>query len=111
MLKVLIFPSYGNNKTSIELEDLMNKYPFPENRYNSEIIDFIEKTYPSIEYYPSLYTTNYQIDNKLISITEVDDNRPWKIEDYDGSEYIQYLDYNIIDKKSNYCDYISKSIY
>ena len=110
MLKVLTFPSYGN-KTPIELEDLMNKYTFPENRYNSKIIDFIEKTYTPIGYYKSSHTTNYQIDNVLISIQEVDNSRPWKIENYDGSEYIQYLDYKIIDENSNYCDYISTSIY
>jgi hypothetical protein len=42
---------------------------------------------------------------ELISIVEVDTSRPWKIENYDGAEYIQYLDYEVKHKDINYCDY------
>lgn len=38
-------------------------------------------------------------------IKEVDTSRPWKIEEYDGAEYIQYLDYEVKYKDINYCDY------
>lgn len=37
------------------------------------------------------------------SIVDVDTTRPWTIEEYDGAEYIQYLDENkLIDKELNY---------
>ena len=45
----------------------------------------------------------FKIDYNIIRLVEVDTSRPWTILDYDGAEYIQYLDYNVIDKESNYC--------
>lgn len=37
------------------------------------------------------------------SIVEVDTTRPWTIEEYDGAEYIQYLDENkLVDEELNY---------
>lgn len=37
------------------------------------------------------------------SIVDVDITRPWTIEEYDGAEYIQYLDENkLVDKELNY---------
>lgn len=44
-----------------------------------------------------------KIINIFVSIIEVDVSRPWTILEYDGSEYIQYLDHTCIDKKANYC--------
>lgn len=46
----------------------------------------------------------FKVDKHIIMLVEVDTSRPWTILDYDGSEYIQYLDYNIIDKEANYCE-------
>lgn len=39
----------------------------------------------------------------IVIITEVDTSRPWTILEYDSSEYIQYLDYDVINEKANYC--------
>ncbi len=41
----------------------------------------------------------------MVNIIEVDISRPWTICEYDGSEYIQYLDYDIINQKANYCKF------
>ena len=40
--------------------------------------------------------------NLVCSIVDVDIDRPWCIESYDGSEHIQYLDYAPIDEKMNF---------
>ena len=45
----------------------------------------------------------FRVGNNIIVLEEVDISRPWTILDYDGAEYIQYLDYDIIDAESNYC--------
>ncbi len=37
-----------------------------------------------------------------VYVAEVDTSRPWTIRDYDGSESIDYLDYEFIDKNLNY---------
>ena len=44
-------------------------------------------------------------DNIVCKIVDVDTSRPWTIETYDGAEYIQYLDYNVVNKELNYCTY------
>lgn len=37
------------------------------------------------------------------TIQEVDTSRPWTIEEYDGAEYIKYLDgYELVDSECNY---------
>ena len=45
----------------------------------------------------------FRVGNNIIMLEEVDTSRPWTILDYDGAEYIQYLDFDVIDKESNYC--------
>jgi antirestriction protein len=39
-----------------------------------------------------------------LEIVEVDTSRPWHITDYDGVESIEYLDYEIIDPTTYYCE-------
>lgn len=122
-MKVLLFTSYGGNGTTKDMRWLLKKYPFPKNRVG-EIINYIENnaislTKENIEDYlktnknhigkltenNNIYYYIYDEEInclKSISIEDVDNNRPWKISEYDGSEYIQYLDYEIIDKELNY---------
>ena len=45
----------------------------------------------------------FRVGNNIIMLLDVDTSRPWTILDYDGAEYIQYLDFDIIDAESNYC--------
>lgn len=52
-------------------------------------------------------TTNesiYEYNKGFYYIVEVDTTRPWRITDYDGLEYVQYLDYIVIDEELNYCE-------
>jgi hypothetical protein len=46
----------------------------------------------------------FKEDNVILSIVDVDTSRPWGIETYDGSEYVQYLDFSYIDKSINFCE-------
>ena len=58
--------------------------------------------------YPGSTSTSrtylFKEDGVTVHIVDVDTTRPWAIESYDGAEYIQYLDYNIIDKNINFCE-------
>jgi hypothetical protein len=40
-----------------------------------------------------------------VTIIDVDVTRPWTIATYDGAEYIQYLDYVVVNEDINYCKY------
>ena len=37
-------------------------------------------------------------------VEDVDTTRPWHFGEYDGSEYVEYLDYEVVDKEFNYCE-------
>lgn len=50
--------------------------------------------------------TMYEYNKQFYYIFDVNTNRPWTIQDYDGIEYIKYLDYIVQDKELNYCTYI-----
>lgn len=45
----------------------------------------------------------FRVGNNVIMLVDVDTSRPWTILDYDGAEYIQYLDFDVVDVESNYC--------
>lgn len=45
----------------------------------------------------------YEKSKSTAQLVEVDINRPWTIEEYDGAEYIEYLDYDVIDETYNFC--------
>ena len=46
---------------------------------------------------------SYDFDSYKIYVADVDTTRPWRIDEYDGWEGIQYLDYDVIDEEFNYC--------
>lgn len=46
----------------------------------------------------------YEYNKQFYYIFDVDTTRPWRITDYDGLEYVQYLDYIVIDEEFNYCE-------
>ncbi|MBO5712035.1 MAG: hypothetical protein J6R47_04280 [Acholeplasmatales bacterium] len=50
-----------------------------------------------------LPTRCFRVGDNVIMLVDVDTSRPWTILEYDGSEYIQYLDFNVVDAESNYC--------
>lgn len=101
-MEILLFIDYGPNKLTKELQEEINKYPFPLCR--AKIVDFIE-TYGQhfeLSCY-SDYDAVYKLANSFYGIQNVDINRPWHIAEYDGKEYVEYLDYDVIDEKMNYC--------
>ena len=130
-VNVLIFNGYGAPVMSHKLCKLLinEKVSFPLNRIISEerLKEIKQKARDIIDYsrLKSLKEQCQESENKVIrftdnqfyfynenskyihpfSIVEVDTSRPWKIEEYDGAEYIQYLDYIVINEEINYCDY------
>ena len=130
MAKVLIFNGYGNEIHTKEMEKIMLPLGYPRGRIN-EICNYIEKVAikcdlnvyseweefvellknnpENIYYFADFDETQYFIyDSEFghhckFKIVDVDTSRPWEIQEYDGAEYIQYLDYNVIDKEFNYC--------
>jgi hypothetical protein len=103
-LKILLFRSFGSHTFSKELKNILLRKKFPENRTGA-IINHLEKQGEVVireegGYWIKAYDEFY-------FIAEVDTSRPWTILEYDGSEYIQYLDYKVIHKDLNYCKFIS----
>ena len=127
-MKVIIFNGYGFVPVSDKIAEFMNKSSFPLNRTDKKLIKYIEENSKKV----NMSTPSFSIVKELkqskeklikvdkdqyycysnikevpcaIRIVEVDISRPWTIEDYDGAEYIQYLDYIIENKEINYCKY------
>ena len=130
-MKVLLFIDYGPSYPTEEMQKIMDKYEFPYNRIG-EIVEYIEnnselvvdisassllktkhhigKLYCSLgDVYGCCAETNkpswFASVNPIssIQIADVDTTRPWCIDNYDGKEYIKYLDYNVVNEDINYC--------
>lgn len=97
-MKVALFIDYGPNILTKELKEKLKKYEFPQCRIN--IVDYIEEHGEFISKHDNIY----KLSNSLYSIVDVDISRPWRITSYDGSEYVEYLDYNVVNKELNYCE-------
>ena len=116
-MKVLIFNSYGGRIPTIIK-------PFVKRgiKWRTEdVIKFIEQAAVNpcgmaphsiktkiVKYYASdknRVTYLFNEDRVTCEIVDVDTSRPWTITTYDGAEYIQYLDYDVIDEPLNYCEY------
>ena len=95
-MKIALFIDYGPNNITKELMEEIRKHPFPRCRVN--IVSFIQKNGKLVD-----ETRNvYELGCSLYEVKDIDISRPWTIEEYDGSEYVQYMDYKIIDEKLNY---------
>lgn len=130
-MKVLLFTSYGGYAATPRMKEILNKYKGIYSRIG-EIVDYVENNhilchsskhievekelknnseliikYEDIQRFKGcqiykVYSTDVY-GTSSFSIVEVDTTRPWTIEEYDGAEYIQYLDENkLIDKELNY---------
>lgn len=105
-IKVLVFNNYGANVVPSALKKVMDKNTFPKNRIG-KVIEYIESNYKPISNEDGIvqYNVKTNKEQSYFCIKTVDISRPWKIEEYDGAEYIQYLDIVTIDKELNYCNY------
>ena len=119
-MQVIIMTSYGNERLPKEFKA---DYSNPLWRMDNDLINRIESKdwilvddYMNINSRTSFYKINiengvkyvYPTPNGYLSfitfeIVDVDISRPWCVEEYDGSEYIKYLDdYMCINKELNY---------
>ncbi len=99
-MKVLVCRGYGSHSFNKELKCKLSQSKFPKNRVG-KIIKYLEEQGEVVLRQDNGYWIKAY--DEFYFIAEVDTSRPWTILDYDGSEYIQYLDYDIIDKDMNYC--------
>jgi hypothetical protein len=97
-IKIVLIQDYGFPEPD---EDIRNKLEGDNlliNRTDKDLIKYIEEKGTEIS------DSYYRLNDNFFFIIEVDTSRPWTIEvDNDGSNYIQYLDYQIIDSDTNYC--------
>lgn len=120
-MKVVLFQSYGINQGNTKIAEYLNSKPFPENRIG-DIVDFIEST--SQELPPDTFVNElssldkdeifrlqdniylyFDFDSRVhgLTIVDVDINKPWTIDDYDGSERIKYFEpIKLCNKEMNY---------
>lgn len=102
-LKVLLFANYGlQTITDKTVKGMLTKNCKPKNR-TGKIVELLEKQGEIISHQNGGYWIKTY--DEFYFIAEVDTSRPWTILEYDGAEYVQYLDYSIIDKNLNYCEF------
>ena len=119
-IKVLLFTSHVGVTLNNEMKKIIQGKDFVEGRIAvveyveshaekvnaSSTYDIIEKTRdPEKIYFVKDTYFIYNNNVKCLScmkIVDVDISRPWCIKEYDGAEYIQYLDYTIVNKELNY---------
>lgn len=102
-MKILLFKTYAGNKVDKELKEKLSTNNFPLNRVGT-IVDYIEQQGKLVSRYPE--GNYYQFKTgETYFIEEVDISRPWTILEYDGSEYIQYLDYEVVEESIGYCKF------
>lgn len=130
-MKILLFTGYGGGAATPQMKEILNKYSgirarigeivdYVENNHvlyhssnfikaekelknNKELIIKFEDTqkYEDRQTYAVHSTSFYG--TASFSIVDVDTTRPWTIEEYDGAEYIQYLDeHKLVDEELNY---------
>ena len=76
----------------------------PANSPDAETAKVVQ--YPGTE--PNSKTYLFKSENIILSIVEVDTSRNWTIQKYDGAEYVQYLDYTVINEAYGYCELPTK---
>ena len=129
-MRIALFTGYGSGSgQNEELNRILASEPFPRNRMG-EILDFLEvlpdcsedvrekglfgnafaqyvtdKGAIKMAYGHGVYQYFIANGNEhpiIVSINEVDTSKPWTIKEYDGSEHVEVLDYEIIDPEIYY---------
>lgn len=133
-MKVLLFTGHGNCIGTPKMKEIIKKHIGIRCRVG-EIIEYVENNRvlffdncknsmdiakakmndnnETIVAFEDKSTYWYKSNEGYISsfsIIDVDTKRPWTIAEYDGAEYVQYLDEDkLIDKELNYwskCNYV-----
>lgn len=101
MVKVIIQPCHGIFEPTKEFKELieskghMSLWPL-EARMDKDLIEYIESNSNDLGVLTGVDYWTY------VKVVEVDTSTPWYIDDYDGSEYIGYLKYTVLNKELNY---------
>lgn len=118
-MKMVLFTGHGGIYLNSELKKIFKDFSI-QNRIDA--VDYLQTHYEDADkdYYAYLEQIKkkdvivkadektylcWNVDNESIcvySIVDVDTTRPWTIEHYDGSEYVKYLEFKLIDEKYNY---------
>lgn len=131
-MKILLFTGYGGYADTPQMRKILNKYNNGIRGRIGEIVNYVENNHvlyhssQFIEAEKELKNNrelivkfediqksedhqHYSLWNKNLhgcssfSIVDVDITRPWTIEEYDGAEYIEYLDeHKLVDEELNY---------
>lgn len=102
-IKVVLSKTYGPDDTGEDFADVISGISFPKCR-TGKIVDYL-KTHGEFQIRDTINDADlYKYNHSLYAIQEVDTSRPWTIASYDGREYIQYLDYDVVDESMNYCE-------
>lgn len=130
-MKVLVFSGYGDSSGTPKMREIMKKHSgirsrvgeiidyveenrylfFDENSFEKKVIELMRGNDDVIVEFIK-YENKYYYKSPLgymstFSIIDVDTTRPWTIKDYDGAEYIKYLDENkLVDEELNYWEEI-----
>ena len=126
-MKIAIFPGYGSNTIPDFLIDAVNKQ---ERNYRVVLAEEIEKLNdtheeitdelfiafrdgkidtPYIKANDHMYfmsSTGYTKMIDEIALVEIDKNKPWRINDYDGAEGVEYFKgIKVIDEDTGECEW------
>lgn len=108
-MRIIIQPSYGFFEPSKEFQDFLEKKGYSywgemKARTDQDVIAFVEMHYDNGS---ALMGKEDEWGHRHghVRVVEVDIKRPWLIDEYDGAESIQYIDYEVVDPKINLCKF------
>lgn len=126
LVEVVIFGSFGIVDMTEDIKKILDKRKFPLNR-TGEIVEYIRNNAVTLDAKEIVAGTNsfwdwaktvpsriikiqneyFLVSDKVpyahrMDIKKVDTSKSWRIVDYDGAEYIQYLELKCINEELNY---------
>ncbi len=115
MIKIILYTSFGGDYDHYKVEERLEGLKGLKRRVEAAKL-YEELSTPSslekLSQGPIKQTVIHNIDDRFvfmsdgqsqtITVVEVDTARPWIIANYDGMEYVQYLDYEAEEPDYNY---------
>lgn len=101
MVKVIIQSCHGLFEPTKAFERLIKSKGYKglwsiEARTDKDLIEYVEK---NVNEHGVMKGKDYWT---YVIVVEVDTSKPWCIDEYDGSEHIMYLEYEVLNKELNY---------